>query len=760
MDWYNFLYNDSRPTWNHNINVSGGNEKIQFLLSGGYFHQDGIIKVGKKDDYTSYNFRSKINAQITSWLAISNNTKYFQSSYAFPGYKTISDHFDWVAMNGLACFNPTNPDGTATYFNSVFNGRVTEGRHSMLINDKHRNEDNKYDFATTFELTLTPLKGLSIKSNYTYSHYNTMNMNRTAPLTYSKYPGEIIERTDDIGLDQLTESRINQWYQAVNAYATYENLIKGNSFSIMAGYNYETRKGKSLTVSREGLLTTEINDFNLAKGEVMNITGGNNEYKIMGGFYRLNYNYKEKYLIETSGRYDGTSRFARGHRFGFFPSASAGWRVSEEPFFEQLKKIINNFKIRISYGKLGNQQIAGYYDYLQVINTSGVMDYSFGEGNKASYAYVSSPNATNMTWEKVTTKNLGFDLGFLNQRLTIVADFYTRDTKGMLAKGKLLPSFYGASEPKMNAADLRTKGWEISLGWNDQINVLGSTLSYNVNVGLSDYVSHITKFDNPDRNLSSHYKGEKLGDIWGYHIDGFFTSDEEAANYHVDQRAVNDIINTSASGDKGLRAGDLKFMDLDGDNIISIGSNTVDNPGDRRIIGNTEPRYSYGFSVAADWYGFDFSMFFQGIGRKHWYPATQAMAFWGPYARPFATFIPSDFLDKVWTEENPNSYFPRPRGYVATTINRELGAVNDKYLQNLAYCRLKNLTIGYALPRLLIAKIGLERVRFYFSGENLFTATKLESKYIDPEQASSGKGGYGKVYPWAKTFSFGVDLSF
>ena len=153
-------------------------------------------------------------------------------------------------------------------------------------------------------------------------------------------------------------------------------------------------------------------------------------------------------------------------------------------------------------------------------------------------------------------------------------------------------------------------------------------------------------------------------------------------------------------------------------------------------------------------------MFFQGIGRKHWYPATQAMAFWGPYARPFATFIPSDFLDKVWTEENPNSYFPRPRGYVATTINRELGAVNDKYLQNLAYCRLKNLTIGYALPRLLIAKIGLERVRFYFSGENLFTATKLESKYIDPEQASSGKGGYGKVYPWAKTFSFGVDLSF
>lgn len=758
-DWYNYLYDDSRPTWEHNLSFSGGNDKIQYLISGGYFDQDGIFNVGKKDNYKTYNFRSKIDAEVTDWLSVSSNTKFFKSTYEFPGYGSINDHFDYIVLNALASFVPVNPDGTATYFNSLSSGRISEGRHTMLVNDKHRNQDEKNDFSTTFEATFKLYKGLNLKANYTYSFYNGVSMNRSAPLEYSKYPGEILERTDDIGLDRLTEITSNQNYNALNVYASYEKQFKNHELSVIGGYNYETRFAKSLKAQREGLLTTELNDFNLAKGQVMNIAGGRNRYKIMGLFYRLNYDYKGKYLFETSGRYDGTSRFYKGNRFGFFPSASLGWRVSEENFFEPLRKTVDNLKLRLSYGELGNQLSVGYYDFIQTINTSGEMMYSFGEGAKAPYASVSPLNGK-LTWEKVETINGGLDINLLQNRFSVSADYYVRNTKGMIAGSKMLPAVYGDTPPKMNAADLRTKGWELSLQWRDRFQFAGSSFNYNIGFGLSDNVSHITRFDNPTKNLLSYYEGQRIGDIWGYTVDGFFMTDEDAANYHVDQSAVNATINASAGAEKGLHAGDLKYVDIDGDNVISMGANTADNSGDRRIIGNSQERFRYGINAGFDWYNIDFSVFFQGIGRKHWYPATQSLAFWGPYSRPFATFIPEDFLSDVWSPENPNAYYPRPRGYVANDLNRELGAVNNRYLQNLAYCRLKNLTIGYSLPQKLASKVMMNKVRVYFSGENLLTLTKLRSKYIDPEQASSGKGGYGKVYPWSKTFSFGIDVTF
>ena len=478
---------------------------------------------------------------------------------------------------------------------------------------------------------------------------------------------------------------------------------------------------------------------------------------LMGFFGRLNYDYKGKYLVEASGRYDGTSRFKRGQRWGFFPSFSLGWRVSEEAFFDGIRDQFNNLKLRFSYGQLGNQNV-GYYDYIRKISI-GSQNYLFG-GDKPTTATISAPVASDLSWERSIHKNLGVDMSFLNNRLAFSADFYIRDTKDMLTAGIALPATYGADSPKMNSADLRTKGYELSLNWRDEFQLLRRPFSYSVTLTFNDYVSNITKFDNPDRSFAKkYYEGMRWGEIWGYRIDGLFASDEEARNYPVDQTTVNEIINASAGAEKGLRAGDLKFRDLDDNNVISIGKNTVDDPGDREIIGNSQPRYHYGATLALQWAGIDFSIFFQGIGRQDWYPAANALAFWGPYARPYATYLPKNFHTQIWSEENPNSYFPRPRGYTALKgTNRELTAVNDRYLQNIGYCRLKNLTVGYTLPRQWTRKALIESLRIYFTGENLFTWSGIRSDYIDPEMAATN--GNLRLYPWQRTYMFGVDVTF
>lgn len=762
-DWYNHLYKQKRPMWEHNISISGGNDKLSYFLSGNMVDQTGIFRQNP-DKYKVYNIRSKIIAKLSSHFTLSNNTKYHFDSYSYPGLSGINNNFNTAVNHALASFVPTNPDGTSVYITSLSNNVILDGMGAILNYGKHKNEDKRYEFATTFELTYSIIKDLNLKANYSIQNYNYITMNRSVNVPYSKYPGEIQYLNTGSGINKLSENHTNHWYQAINIFGDYSFNIIGHQFKIMAGYNFETKLFKDTKASRTGLLSDDLNDFNLATGDVYTLSGGQNEYALLGYFYRINYSYKDgRYLFETSGRYDGSSRFKKGHRFGFFPSASIGWRISEEPFFEKVKKNIDNLKIRFSYGTLGNQQV-GYYDYLQTINTNGVMNYIFGNGQKGNYASVTSPNSTDLTWETVSTANLGIDLGLFNNRLNLSADAYIRDTKDMLTLGKKLPAVYGAKEPKENAANLRTKGWEIMLSWNDSFTLINKPFKYDISFGIADNTTKITKFDNPSKILDEYYVGKRLGDIWGYVVDGLFKTDEEAAAYEVDQSSVNFVINT-AQVNPGLHAGDMKFVDLDGDKKISMGANTVDNPGDRKVIGNSLPRYTYNLRTGFNWYGVDFSIYFQGIGHQDWYPGKDAVMFWGPYARPYSSFIPRDFLSKVWSENNPNAYFPRPIGYLALGKDRSLGVVNDRYLQNLAYCRIKNITLGYTIPTKITKKICIEKLHIYFSGENIFTFSALKSKYIDPEQASSENSinsgtGNAKTYPWSKTYSFGLNVTF
>lgn len=757
-DWYHYLFQDIKPTQTHNISFSGGNDRVKYYVSGSYYDEEGQFRENT-DKFTRIDFRSKISFDVTDWLNVSNNTSYFKSWYSYPGSSGVDTAFSLMTVHALASYPTRNPDGSSLYITSESSsGNVMDGMLTALDKGLHKNNDDRDQISTTTEVTVTPFKGLEIKGNFTYTFYDYRAYNRFVNTTYSTYPGVIEELTTGSRFtDKLQEISNTHTFMQTNVYATYsKTFAEKHNLKVMAGFNWETKRLKDIRSEGYYLLSETLNDLNLvgvdAEGNKrMEVSGGQNEYAIAGVFARVNYDYKGKYLFEASGRYDGTSRFARASRWGFFPSASVGWKISEENFFSPVKDWFNYLKLRYSFGRLGNQQV-GYYDYIREVNISD-QTYLFGGSSLPIVANISAPVAGDLTWEVAQHQNVGVDMAFFNNRLAFTAEAYIRDTKDMLTDGIALPSVYGASSPKMNTADLRTSGYELSLSWKDMFMLAGRPFQYNVGFNFSDYTTVITKYDNPEYSFAmDYYEGMRVGEIWGYRTGGLFASDAEAAAYDVDQSSVN-------GGQKdGPLGGDLKFLDLDGNKIISIGSNSVDDPGDREIIGNSEPRFNYGINLGFSWCNFDVSIFIQGIGRMDWYPPSNCMAFWGPYARPYASLIPKDFHTMYWTEDNPDAYYPRPRGYIALGDNRALTVANDRYLQNIGYCRLKNVTIGYSLPQKWMKKIKADGIRIYFTGENLAYLSGLKSDYIDPELAMTG--GELRVYPWQKTFIFGIDINF
>ena len=767
-DWYHELYKDRHPVQKHSVSISGGNKAVRYLLSGSYDKQVGLIKQNP-DVYQKYNLRSKIDFNINKWFKMSNNTSYFASSYTFPGVGDVQNAFAYAARHALAAFPLKNPDGSWIYSTPMISGNynVANGRHIVYGNDKNFNMDKYNDFQNTTELKFTPVKQFNITANFTYRNYTTSYTNRQTKFDYRVYPGADIQYyTSGAGEDKLTENIKRYNYLSGNVFATFEETWKdAHHLTVMAGLNAETWANKNVKALGKNLLSEDLNDLNLIAPDVdgnvlTEVAGGQNAYSLLGVFARVNYDYKGRYLFEASARYDGTSRFAEGSRWGLFPSGSLGWRISEEPFFAPAKKVINNLKLRASYGSLGNQNV-GYYAHLRTISLNYFSNYTFGEGStKPKYSSLSNPVSSGLTWETTQQSNIGLDMTMFNNRLEFTAEAYIRDTKNMLTDGDALPGVFGADPPKANSADLRTKGYELSLSWRDQFNLAGHPFGYSVRATMSDFRSHITKFDNPTYTFGkSYYEGMRLGDIWGFVVDGLFATDEEAKQYTSEVLDCS-YINGRMTG--GFLAGDLKFVDLDGNGVLGIGGNTVDDPGDRKILGNSLPSLQYGMTFAFDWLGFDVSAFFQGTGNHYWYPHGFNMNFWGCYSYSYVSFLQRDFIQRCWSEENPDAYFPRPRSYSAT--GGELSKVNSRYLQNVRYLRFKNLTVGYTLPKKWLDKVRVDKVRIYFTGENLhyWSPLKKNCLYVDPESAFSRSSDVDNhmSYTWQKTMMFGIDITF
>ena len=764
-DWWHELFVDRHPVQQHQISLSGGSKAVKFYLSGAFDQQTGIVKKNP-DVFTKYNLRSKIDFKINKYAKMTNNTSFYSSTYDYPGVGNVENAIAYAANHGLACFPLQNPDGSWIYSTPHLNYKVANGRHIVYGNGYNTNLDRKTDFSNTTELTITPVKQFNIVGNFTYRFHQNRNTNRSTNMVYSDYPGQFGAYTTGAGDNNLYETVQTMNYLAANVFATYEDSFKENhNLKVMAGFNYESYYRKAIDATGYDLITDELSDFNLITTTRQPVLGGGQTIYALAGFFgRINYDYKGRYLLEVSGRYDGTSRFAEGHRFGFFPSASAGWRISEENWFAPAKDVVNNLKLRASFGSLGNQKVTNNA-WMRKITFDNFAAYSFDGSAMGRYATISAPNASDLTWETSTQYNAGIDAGMFNDKLMFTLEGFIRDTKGMLQQGVALPGVYGANSPLMNSADLRTSGYELSFSWRDQFDLGGRPFGYSVSANLSDNRTIITKYDNPERTFAKdYYEGMELGEIWGFVTDGLFQSDAEAQAYA--QQVDLSYITKRLTG--GWLAGDLKYVDIDGDGKIGLGSDTVDKPGDRKILGNTNATLQYGFTLAFDYLGFDVSAFFQGTGNHYWYPNGESMAFWGPYSRPYCSFIADDFLDHVWAEDNTDAYFPRPRAYSAYTSGAYLANVNDRYLQNIRYLRFKNLTVGYTVPQTATRKIGIEKVRVYFSGENLayWSPFKQHSKYIDPEAAFDRKSSgsltrYNNAfYPWQKTMMFGVDITF
>lgn len=763
-DWWHSLYRDNRPMQQHNVSISGGKDDVKYFVSGSYDKQTGILRENP-DIYRKYNLRSKIDFRINEWLTMSNNTSFYSSQYSYLGDGDVENTLAYSARHALVCFPQKNPDGSWLYSTPYLNYKVANGRHILLGENSHRNVERSTDFTNTTRLVYAPIRELSFTGDFTYRQYQSRNTSRSNVMYYREYPdGELLSYATGAGANRLDEAVNTNQYYSTNIFGTYDDTFnQAHHLSVVGGMNYEAWKNKNISAYGENLVSTDLDDLDLvgqnAEGAtITGVGGGQNEYALLGIFGRINYDYKSRYLFEVSGRYDGTSRFASGSRWGFFPSASAGWRISEESFFQPVRQWIDNLKVRGSFGSLGNQNISSYYSFARLISISS-LGYTFGEGSVLpKYSSLSAPIASGMTWETAQQWDFGFDLTMLGNRLNLTVDGYIRDTKDMLTDGVDLPGVYGADLPDMNAADLRTKGYEITLNWRDRLTLGNKPFEYSVGLNLSDYKSVITKYDNENKTFAKdYYEGMEIGEIWGYVTDGLFQTDEEAKAY-AEKVDLSYVLKGQTGG---WQAGDVKFVDLDGDGKVGIGSNNVDNPGDRKILGNSLPSFSYGISASAQWNGFDVSAFFQGTGNHYWYPAGQSMPFWGPYSYPYLSFLQKDFLADVWTAENTDAYFPRAMAYSAS--GGVLSNVNDRYLQNLRYLRFKNLTVGYTLPQSWTGKARIESVRIYFTGENLcyWSPLKKHSRYVDPEAAIDRSDAYNNAYyPWQKSFLFGIDVTF
>lgn len=448
-DWYHELFRDRRPNQQHSVSLSGGNSHVKYFLSGSYNREEGIFR-RNTDKLDKYSFRSKISFDINKWLNLSNNTSYYKSRYRYPGPSDVNTAFSLMTVHALASYPAHNPDGTSIGFTSFANNNyVMDGLLTILDNPNNKNEDNNDNLSTITELTIKPSKSLEIRANFTYAFNQYRYMNRATNTEYSRYPGVLV--TNSRSIDNLKEKSETQHYYATNIYATWtKSFAEAHNFKVMAGFNWETKHYKDVSARGYYLMSEALNDLNLVGSDAdgntrMETAGGQNEYALEGFFGRLNYDYKGRYLFEASGRYDGTSRFASNHRWGFFPSMSLGWRISEEKFFAPAKKTMNNLKLRYSYGSLGNQ-LVGYYDYIRKISI-GIGSYTFGTGTKPTVATIGAPVASDLTWEKTLQHDLGLDASFLEDRLVFTADAYIRDTKDMLTAGIALPAVYGSLVP-------------------------------------------------------------------------------------------------------------------------------------------------------------------------------------------------------------------------------------------------------------------------------------------------------------------------
>jgi TonB-linked SusC/RagA family outer membrane protein len=732
-DWYNIFFKKYAVHQKHNISVSNSNGKIDYYISAGTYDEQGLLNYGK-ESYQRYNFDGKINAKANSWSTFSVLFKYNYGQQDFPWQIDLGRGRIYDMMSKI---KPTMPEFYPGTTVPVLEGRIAEWAAER---DVTRNRN----LVIAPRMVIEPIKGWVTNFDLNY----TSNDNReifSAGQWFWQQPNGAMANGLAQNSTYYNPNLYTDNYMSPSIYSSLTRSYGRHNFTLLGGYQQESYNYFNLSTTSTFLLNDNIPSVNTAVG-TQTASDGIGHWSTQSVFGRLNYNFDEKYLLEANVRTDGSSRFAPDKRWGTFPSVSAGWVASKEKFFP-LKDQVDFFKIRASYGSLGNQNVSNYL----YIPTLGIGQTSFLFGGQRLFN-VTAPNLTsvNLTWEKVNTLNIATDITLLKNRLSASFDWYETRTTDLVGPGVALPALLGTAVPKQNGGEVRTRGFELQLNWKDHI----GDVYYEIGGNLANNKSVVTKYNNPNGLLNTYYEGQVLGEIWGYKTAGLFQTTDEVTKW-VDQSYL-------FSGK--WNPGDLKYLDQNGDGKINVGTNTKNDHGDQVILGNSLPQYIYGFHLGASWKGLDFSVFFQGVAKQDAWLAdlNNGAIMRGAGQGPLHTMVYEGQLD-YWRDAssalgaNPNAYLPKPYSVYDGDNSKNFDYKTDRYLQNASYLRLKNLKIGYTFPSKLLSKVLITKARIYLSGENMFVIKHIS--LLDPEELG-GRNGAGRTYPLSKSVSFGLDLNF
>ena len=767
-NWIKNTYNSWVLSQEHNLSLNGGTDKYRYYTSLQFMDFNGLLTYNT-DRKQRYSGMAKLNLQATEWVQLNTSVRFIRQDMSQPYYMPDMQE---IVMNGWSILPMYDDNGYLTTYGSNLL-RIRDGGNKTSQNDAIYLQE---------QIVLEPVKGWKTFGEFNYrSNYDQTHSEWHKVYNHNSVDGEQALEIADNG---VKEAFAKNNFMNVNLYSEYTHSIGGHTLKGMVGFQAELMKIRYMSASRIGIMVPSLPEIDLTNGfdpsgnqVTPGVEGKHDHWATAGYFGRLNWDYRQKYLLEGNLRYDGSSRFRRDNRWIWLPSVSAGWNIAFEDFWEPYRDYIGSFKLRASYGDLANQNTESLYPTYVTLKTGTSSGAWLINGAKPNTAEVPGLISSTLTWERIRTVNLGFDFGALNNRLTGSFDYFTRYTLDMLGPGMSLPQTLGTSVPNTNNTDMKSYGFDLAVTWNDR---LKNGLGYGVELKLSDAVSQITRYPgNPQGYLddgagSNYSEGWIVGDLYGYKTKGIAQTQAEMDAHlaTLPNGGQNQLGNS-------WQAGDLMFVDVNGDGIINDGTRTKTNPGDLVKLGNTTPRYSFGLNLFADYKGFDIRAFFQGILKRQVYLDGYNM-FSIMYQSNNYIVVYDSHLDYFRDDPdsplglNTDSYFGRPYfdryNNFSETASGSRRKMIDRFIQDASYLRLKNLQTGYTLPSSLTQKVAVQNLRFYLSGENLLTLTNL-FKEFDPEMVdyrqlrddgtrnpNSNAQGFG--YPMMKVISVGCSINF
>lgn len=745
-DWYDWYLKNVTTSHEHNLNINGAAKGFNYYFSANYLGQTGLFNYAD-EKYSRLALNGKIGYQLGDKLTFNWSTRYVYTDNSKPSALNELFYHNLGRRAAVAVIDMPNGDYSAE---SMMESLTHGGRQSDKVNQLYNQASIVYEPIKNWKL-----HG-EVNSRIEHNPYDR-NFN---PIFWHLPDGSLEYLQVFEGVSAEHKIRPNGQFQVnpaagetyrehartdINYFST--NFYTDYTLSLNDAHNFTFLLGEQSEYFHREINRNAVTDADLGQSEGLGTLQSwkEGEWASLGFFGRVNYNFKDRYMVEFNLRADGASRFPKNQKWGCFPSASIGWNIAEEKFWRPLRdKGLDYLKIRASWANSGNQNTKSFYPYYQEMNL--YPGDAFINGQQVTVLPMYAPFSNKLTWERIENIGAGLEWGFFKNRLQGSFDYYQRKTKDMVGPANALSALYGDKAPKTNNAELRTRGWELECSWQDHI---GPDFSYKISATISDYNTVITKYDSPDNKITGWYKGKHVGDIWGFNVLGVAKSDAEMYE-HLSHHSQSSIGNKWGGGD-------VMYNDLNNDGKVDKGSETLDNHGDLRVIGNSTPHYAYSFTFETKWKFIDVRAFFQGVGKRDFF-FTKSSTFFG-IASEWQRSLFTDHLDYFrYAGSDLGANYENPY-YARLRIDENNIQVSDKYLQDASYLRLKNVQIGFSLPENTKLSRWIKKGRIYISGENLLTWTKL--RIFDPEALGDFENwGPGKTYPQYRTFSVGLDLTF